>query len=91
MKKGKLTRIFDPRVEILANLKEEDKHIERLIEETNLSSGTIDKNIRILEKEGLITAEQEDKFPRRRFVSLTDKGRKVAEHLEEIRKILEEV
>jgi len=84
-----LTRLFDPRAEILARLTEGEKHVERLIEETNLSSGTIDKSLRTLEEEGLIETKQEERFPRRRNISLTEKGAKIAHHLDEVRKILE--
>jgi len=88
LKKGELTRIFDPRTEILASLLGEKKHIYQLIDELNLSPGTVNKNVALLEEENLVATETEDKFPRRRYVSLTDKGRKIAEHLEEVRKIL---
>lgn len=81
--------IFDPRVAIVVRLLDGQKHIEQLIDETGFGPSTIDRNVTVLEKAGLIKTEMEDKFPRRRFVSLTGKGRKVAEHLEEVRKILE--
>jgi len=37
---------------------------------------------------GLIQEDLEDTFPRRRLISLTGKGKKVAEKLEEIERIL---
>jgi DNA-binding MarR family transcriptional regulator len=90
LKKGHLADILDPRAAILAKLSEGQKHIEQLIDETGFGPSTVDRNITVLEDAGLIKTETEDKFPRRRFVSLTDKGRKIAEHLNEVRKILEE-
>ena len=44
----------------------------------------------ILKKAGLVHDEYEEHFPRRRLVSLTPLGRKVAEKLAEIEAILAE-
>ena len=53
------------------------------------SSGTFKKRFDELEKEGLIGVEQEKEFPFKEWVYLTEKGRKVAKHLLEIKKIME--
>ncbi|MEM3580933.1 MAG: winged helix DNA-binding protein [Candidatus Bathyarchaeia archaeon] len=54
----------------------------------NCSLSAIYNALRKLKDAGLIQEELEKEFPRRRLVSLTDKGRKVAEKLEEIERIL---
>lgn len=46
--------------------------------------------LRKLKDAGLIQEELEQEFPRRRLISLTEKGRKVAEKLEEIERLLGE-
>lgn len=89
MKKGRLATVFDPRAEIVAKLSEGQKHVEQLIDETGFGPSTVDRNITVLEAAELIKTQTEDKFPRRRYISLTEKGQRVARHLEEIRKILE--
>jgi DNA-binding MarR family transcriptional regulator len=50
---------------------------------------TVYNNLRILLNLGLVVEKREDGFPPRRLISLTEKGRKVAEKLEEIEKVLE--
>ncbi|MEM3390464.1 MAG: winged helix DNA-binding protein [Thermoproteota archaeon] len=54
----------------------------------NYSLSAIYNALRKLKDAGLIQEELEKEFPRRRLISLTDKGRKVAEKLEEIEKVL---
>ncbi|MCS7373830.1 MAG: winged helix-turn-helix transcriptional regulator, partial [archaeon GB-1845-036] len=44
--------------------------------------------LKILHDNGLIAEEREEDFPRRRLISLTEKGRKIAKLLVEIEKIL---
>jgi len=90
LKKGRLAEVLDPRAVILAKLTEGQKHMEQLIDETRFGPSTVDRNIIVLEKEGLIKTETEEKFPRRRYIRLTAKGERIASHLEEVRKILEE-
>ena len=53
------------------------------------SPSTFIKRFNELEKEGFIHIEQEKDFPFKEFVYLTEKGRKVAEHLIEIERIIE--
>jgi len=54
----------------------------------NCSLSAIYNALRKLRDAGLIQEELEETFPRRRLISLTEKGRKVAEKLEEIEKSL---
>ena len=51
--------------------------------------GTISSTIEYLKNLGLIIDEVEDKFGGRRYLYLTEKGKKVAKHLIEIKKIME--
>jgi DNA-binding MarR family transcriptional regulator len=55
-----------------------------LREKSDLSNQTVYNNVKRLLEMGLIQEELEETFPRRRLISLTEKGRKVAEKLEEI-------
>ncbi|MCX7914373.1 MAG: winged helix-turn-helix transcriptional regulator [Thermodesulfovibrionales bacterium] len=59
-----------------------------LREKSELSNQTVYNNARRLKEMGLIQEELENEFPRRRLISLTEKGRKVAEKLEEIEGML---
>ena len=56
-----------------------------------LSTGsrTVPDRIKDLEDAGLITEEQEQQRPFRKFIDLTPKGRQVAEHLAAIEGILQ--
>ncbi|MEM4213931.1 MAG: winged helix-turn-helix transcriptional regulator [Candidatus Methanomethylicaceae archaeon] len=60
-----------------------------LREKSDLSNQTVYNNARRLKELGLIQEELEKEFPRRRLISLTEKGRKVAEKLEEIEIIIQ--
>ena len=51
--------------------------------------GTIDIRLKELELLGIIASEVEDKFQGKKWYWLTEKGKKVAEHLIEIEKIME--
>jgi len=59
-----------------------------LREKSDLSNQTVYNNVKRLLEMGLIQEELEETFPRRRLISLTEKGRKVAEKLEEIEELL---
>jgi len=54
------------------------------------SPSTFIKRFNELEKAGLIRVEQQKEFPFKEFVFLTPKGKKIAEYLIEIEKIMEE-
>jgi len=55
-----------------------------LREKSDLSNQTVYNNVKRLLEMGLIQEELEQEFPRRRLISLTEKGKRVAEKLEEI-------
>lgn len=62
----------------------------KLLKETKLGNNVFYGALRILYENGLITKEKkEDKYPYSILISLTDRGRKVAEKLLEIEDILE--
>ncbi|RLG40324.1 MAG: conjugal transfer protein [Thermoproteota archaeon] len=52
------------------------------------SQQAIYNSLPILKRYGLIEEISETVFPRRKLITLTDKGQRVAEHLVEIEKIL---
>jgi len=54
------------------------------------SGSAIYNAIRKLSEAGLVHDEYEEHFPRRRLISLTPLGQRVAEHLIEIEKLLSE-
>ncbi|MEM4202946.1 MAG: winged helix-turn-helix transcriptional regulator [Candidatus Methanomethylicaceae archaeon] len=54
----------------------------------HLSRQAVFNNVRDLLEIGLVAEKREEGFPPRCLISFTDKGRKVAEKLEEIEKIL---
>jgi DNA-binding PadR family transcriptional regulator len=54
------------------------------------STTTVYNALRLLKKARLINEFEADSFPYRKDVSLTEKGRRVAEHLVEVEKILGE-
>lgn len=70
-------------------LRQKPMYIEELLGATGFNNTTISKAIDVLKKVDLVSESTQDKFPRRRYISLTEKGEKVARHLEEVRKILE--
>ncbi len=53
-------------------------------------SGTTINKLGKLIDQGLVKDRREDAFPRRRILELTDRGRRVAEHLKAIDDILNE-
>ena len=52
------------------------------------SISTLNTRILELKNHGLLLDEQEEKFGGRRYFWLTEKGKRVAEHLKEIEKLL---
>lgn len=59
-----------------------------LRDKSDLSNQTVYNNVKRLLEMGLIQEELEREFPRRRLISLTDKGRSVAKKLEEIESLV---
>lgn len=73
---------------ILVLLTKEAYPVSEIIRQVGSSQQAIYNALRKLKDAGLIQEELETDFPRRRLISLTEKGRKVAEKLEEIEKML---
>ena len=66
--------------------------VSRIPEETRIPRSTVYNTLQVLLEAGLISEHREEKvFPRRRLIFLTEKGRKVAELLREIERILGDV
>ena len=79
-------------INILVTLLEKDRmYYSELTKKMNVGNyGTINLRINELKSIGLIDEKIEDKFGGRRYIWLTPKGKKVAEKLVEIEKILKE-
>lgn len=69
-------------------LKSKSSTVSDILNKGNFSQTSLYNALRKLKDAGLIQEELEQEFPRRRLISLTEKGRKVAEKLEEIEGIL---
>ena len=76
-------------IEILVALYGSDKVFlsELLIKLKTKDTNTINRRIDTLKKAGLIKDETEAKFGGRRYIWLTDKGKKVASYLKNIEKV----
>ena len=76
-------------VEILISLLDGKKYFSELKDVTSgASTSTIESRIRELREVGLIKEKKEDKFGGRRYIWLTEKGKKVAGSLADIEKIM---
>ena len=76
-------------VEILISLLDGKKYFSELKEVTGgASTSTIESRIKELRDAGLVKDKKEDKFGGRRYIWLTDKGKKVAISLNEIKDIM---
>ncbi|NLI74184.1 MAG: MarR family transcriptional regulator [Euryarchaeota archaeon] len=75
---------------MLVILKEERIFITELSSKLAKGAGTTINRVRSLVAEDLIVEDREVKFPRRKYLELTPKGRAVAEHLAAIEGILKE-
>ncbi|MEN3026074.1 MAG: MarR family transcriptional regulator [Candidatus Methanosuratincola petrocarbonis] len=62
--------------------------VSEIIRKGGLSQTSLYNALRKLKDAGLIEEKFEEDFPRRRLISLTEKGMKVAEKLEEIERLL---
>ncbi|MEM2128565.1 MAG: MarR family transcriptional regulator, partial [Candidatus Methanomethylicaceae archaeon] len=58
-----------------------------IIVKAHLSRQAVFNNVRDLLEAGLVAEKCEEGFPPRRLISLIDKGRKVAEKLEEVERL----
>ncbi|MCX7914575.1 MAG: MarR family winged helix-turn-helix transcriptional regulator, partial [Thermodesulfovibrionales bacterium] len=80
-----------PAQEILIVLNRNIKHectMSDIVSIGRMNRQTVYNNLRILLNLGLVVEKREEGFPPRRLISLTEKGRKVAEKLEEIERVL---
>lgn len=74
---------------VLVYLLENDSStISDILNKGDFSQTSLYNALRKLKDADLIQEELEKEFPRRRLISLTEKGKKVAEKLEEIEKLL---
>ena len=86
-----MDNLLSPAQEILMVLNSDSKKewtMSDIVSFGKMNRQTVYNNLRILLSLGLITEKREEGFPPRRLISLTEKGRKVAEKLEEIEVIL---
>jgi len=65
-------------------------NISTALKDLEIGQSALYTTLRKLLQANLIAEVKEDRFPFSRFFVLTDKGRKVAEHLVEVEKILKE-
>jgi len=75
---------------LLVLAREDNLPVSIIVDRTKSSPNAIYNALRRLIQTDLIKEEREKGFPYRRLISLTEKGRKVAELLVEIEKILSE-
>ena len=76
-------------VDILISLLDGKKYFSELKEVTGrASTSTIESRIKELKEIGLVKDKKEDKFGGRRYIWLTDKGKKVALVLADIEKMM---
>lgn len=78
-----------PRVLVLLLEEKKPLTISNLRRKITSSQDALYNALKLLHEYGLIKEEREENFPRRRLISLTDQGRKIAELLVEIEKVLE--
>ena len=69
---------------LLALLREKQIPIMSLPKAAGLGNGAVYNSIRSLSERGLVSEEREAKLPRRRFMRLTEPGRKAAVLLERV-------
>ena len=79
----------DSRV-LLALLREKEIPIMSLPKAAGLGNGAVYNSVRSLTERGLLTDEREANLPRRRFMKLTEEGRRVAVLLERVEHELRE-
>lgn len=86
-----MDNLLSPAQEILMVLNSDSKKewtMSDIVSIGKMNRQTVYNNLRILLNLGLITEKREEGFPPRRLISLTEKGKKVAEKLEEIEEVL---
>ena len=86
-------RIFGKKgsIEILSALLEKGKlYQDELGNIVGMKGGQLVDRIKELKEYGILDWEIEDKFGGKKWIFLTEKGKKIAKHLIEIEKIMEE-
>jgi predicted transcriptional regulator len=64
-------------------------NMQRIVNETNLYARIVKSSTTLLEKEGLVSTNiDHNSYPPKNMVSLTDKGKRIAEKMKEINDIL---
>ena len=69
---------------LLALLREKQIPIMSLPKAAGLGNGAVYNSVRSLAERGLLSEERETNLPRRRFMKLTEKGRRIAVLLERV-------
>ncbi len=75
---------------LVALLKHDRLDITSIIRETGYSRQAVTNNVELLIKHGLAKDEYEKQPPGRRFIYLTDKGKKIAQLIKQVLELLEE-
>ena len=73
---------------LIALLDGEKMYITELQQKARVSRSAVYTAIRKLMERNLIVVEEMDRFPFQRFIKLTDRGKRIAELLVEIEKLL---
>jgi len=77
-------------IDILRLLLENERMYQKEIKDRLGKKGTVDIRLKELELLGIIASEVEDKFQGKKWYWLTERGRKIAEKIIEIEKIMGE-
>lgn len=81
--------VLGVKAKIMTLLLKEPMFFKALQDASGFSNVTITRSVPELEEAGLVTVYGDSEKYRRKYVKLTAKGQRVAEHLEAIRKIIE--
>ncbi|BDB97472.1 MarR family winged helix-turn-helix transcriptional regulator [Saccharolobus caldissimus] len=80
---------LNPEQKILIALSDsQGMSVREIIERTKLGSKTVVDAVNYLVEIGLVKEEQQQEFPRKKIIRLTDKGKEISEYLKKIYDIL---
>ncbi|QGA54560.1 winged helix DNA-binding protein [Sulfolobus sp. E5-1-F] len=80
---------LNPEQKILIALSDsQGMSVREIIERTKLGSKTVVDAVNYLVEIGLAKEEQQQEFPRKKIIRLTDKGKEISEYLKKIYDIL---
>ncbi|WP_016731967.1 winged helix DNA-binding protein [Saccharolobus islandicus] len=80
---------LNPEQKILIALSDsQGMSVREIIERTKLGSKTVVDAVNYLVEIGLVKEEQQQEFPRKKIIRLTDKGKEISEYLKKIYGIL---